>query len=91
MKILFHQNFQHNWQAGGMAEPNMHKHQVLYLTRRDDIEFADIKKAIFKEHRTSSDATHTYIRPVSGTVLQGQNLTYRTAVDIKQPGVLYLM
>ena len=86
MKILFvHQNFPA--QFGRMAAwlNQMPQHQVLYLTRRDDINYAGINKAIFKEHRTSSDATHAYLRPIEDAVLQGQ-AAYRTAAIVRQQG-----
>ena len=63
------------------------QHQVFYLTRRDDVEFANIRKVIFKEHREASEATHRYVRPIENSVIQGQ-AAYRSAAMLKQQGFI---
>jgi len=86
VRFLFvHQNFPAQFGRLAAWLTQMPQHQVVYLTRREDIEFAGIRKAIFKEHRGAADATHAYLRPVEDAVLQGQ-AAYRTAAALKQQG-----
>ena len=86
MKFLFvHQNFPA--QFGRLAAwLNQHKeHEVMYLTRRSDVEFGNIKRAIFSEHREASKNIHYYLQPIESAVLQGQ-AAYRAASGLKQMG-----
>ena len=86
MKILFvHQNFPAQFgrlAAWLNAQP---QHQVVFLTKREDVEFGNIKKVLFKEHRQASASTHPYLRPLENAVIQGQ-AAYRSAAALKQQG-----
>lgn len=88
MKILFvHQNFPA--QFGRMAAwlTAQQQHQVKFLTRRDDVDFGNIQKVLFKEHRSAAETTHPYLRPVENCVIQGQ-AAYRSALQLKQAGFI---
>ena len=86
VKFLFvHQNFPAQFGRLAAWLNSQPEHQVFYLTRRTDVEYGNIKRAIFKEHRKAGEATHRYLRPVEDMVIQGQ-AAYRTATYLKQQG-----
>ena len=86
MKILFvHQNFPAQFGRLAAWLNTQPQHEVFFLTRREDLEYGNIKRAIFKEHRKAGEATHRYLRPVENLVIQGQ-AAYRTASYLKQNG-----
>ena len=93
MKFLFvHQNFPAQFGRLAAWLNQNPEHEVIYLTRRADVDFSNLKRAIFKEHREASENTHYYLRPLESAVLQGQ-AAYRAAAGLKQigfvPDVIY--
>ena len=86
MKVLFvHQNFPAQFGRLATWLTSQPQNQVVYLTRRDDLDFGNIRKKIFKEHRKASESTHRYLRPIEDCVIQGQG-AYRAAAELKQQG-----
>ena len=61
------------------------RHQVVFLTSREEGELPGIHKAIYKPNREASEATHPFLRPFETAVLQGQ-AAYRTAAQLKAQG-----
>ena len=86
MKFLFvHQNFPAQFGRLAAWLTSQPQHQVVYLTKREDVEFGGIQKAIFKEHREASKETHRYVRSVESAVIQGQGAV-RTALALREQG-----
>ncbi len=86
MKSLFvHQNFpgQYKHLARKLgADP---KNQVVFVTRRKEVEIPGVRKIVYDLRREPAKSTHHYIHPLEKAVLFGQAVA-RVAVALKKRG-----
>lgn len=88
MKILFvHQNFPAQFGRLAAYLAKQPEYQIQYMTREDKIQFGDINKVLFREHRTATDNIHPYILPIENAVIQGQAV-YKAAARLKAQGFI---
>ena len=86
MKILFvHQNFPAQFGRLAAQMTTDPKNQVVFLTRDNGVNFGNIRKIYFKEHRPAEEAIHPYLRTMESAVIQGQAV-YKAAMKLKHQG-----
>lgn len=85
MKFLFvHQNF-----PGQYLHVVQHlaaqKHQVVFITQRQDANLPGVQKIVYKPSRKASKHTHHYLKDAEDAVLNAQQVA-RVALDLKTSG-----
>lgn len=85
MKFLFvHQNF-----PGQYLHVVQHlaaqKHQVVFLTQREDANLPGVQKIVYKPSRKVAEPTHHYLKDTEAAVLNAQQVA-RAALDLKNTG-----
>lgn len=60
-------------------------HEVMFLTRRKDVELPGVKRATYPAPRLARESTHHYVRLYENCVLSGQQ-TIRACMEIRKTG-----
>jgi glycosyltransferase involved in cell wall biosynthesis len=86
MKVLIvHQNFPGQYLQLARHLGAQGKHQVVFITQRQDGSLPGVTKAIYKPRRGISAQTHHYLRDAEAAVLNAQEVA-RVAMDLKTAG-----
>lgn len=86
MKILFvHQNFPGQYLHLARHLGATPGNEVIFITQRQDVEIAGVKKIVYKPRRTISPQVHHYLRESEAAVLNAQEVL-RIALELKQQG-----
>ena len=88
MKFLFvHQNFPGQYLHVARYLGTQNKHQVVFLTQREDASLPGVQKIIYKPGRKVDNHVHHYLRETEASVLNAQQVA-RAALDLKQTGFM---
>lgn len=88
MKFLFvHQNFPGQYLHVARYLGTQNKHQVVFLTQREDANLPGVQKVIYKPGRKVDNHVHHYLRETEASVLNAQQVA-RAALELKQTGFM---
>ena len=86
MKVLIvHQNFPGQYLQLARHLGAQGRHQVVFITQRQEGSLPGVTKAIYKPRRGISAQTHHYLRDAEAAVLNAQEVA-RVAMDLKNAG-----
>ncbi len=86
MKFLFaHQNFPGQYLHVARHLGAQGRHQVVFLTQREDAGLPGVQKVIYKPGRKVDKHVHHYLRETEAGVLNAQQVA-RAAIELKQAG-----
>jgi glycosyltransferase involved in cell wall biosynthesis len=63
------------------------RHQVVFITQRNDLEIPGVKKIIYKPHRGVTPQLHHYLRESEAAVLNAQEVA-RVALNLRKAGFI---
>ena len=88
MKVLIvHQNFPGQYLQLARFLGAQGKHQVVFITQREDGSLPGVTKIVYKPRRTISVQTHHYLRDAEAAVLNAQEVA-RIAMDLRNSGFI---
>lgn len=86
MKVLIvHQNFPGQYLQLARYLGAQGKHQVVFITQREDGSLPGVQKVVYKPRRGVSVQTHHYLRDAEAAVLNAQEVA-RVALDLRNSG-----
>lgn len=86
MRYLFiHQNMPGQYKHIAQRLAANKKNQVVFLTKRENLDLPGITKVLYKPHRDPTPGVHRYIAGFENAVLHGQQVV-RACIDLKTKG-----
>ena len=86
MKILFaHQNMPGQFRHLAPVLASDPNNQVVFLTKRDDVQIPNVAKVVYKEPRAASKEAHRYLYRFENAVRYGQQVA-RALIELQRKG-----